>query len=202
MLISRRSALHLVGAAALTPVLAAPPARAEDPRRTIRAIGRPDAPITVQEWFSLTCTHCAAFARETFPQVRTNLIDTGKLRYLFSDFPLDQIALQAAMVARALPEARYEPFILSLFASQAHWAFDRNANLADQLFQRAALAGMDRKMFDATIADTGLRDWIVQEANDGEKKFGINSTPTFIINGNKVAGEMSYDEFTAQLPKT
>ena len=82
----------------------------------------------MNEFFSLTCTHCAAFARETMPQVKKDLIDTGKVRWVFHDFPLDQVALTAAMVARYLPPDRYEPFINALFASQDRWAFARGVN--------------------------------------------------------------------------
>jgi protein-disulfide isomerase len=200
MPITRRSTLHLVacttaamlapGAArALVPALV-PPALTGD-----RALGKPDAPVTVIEYFSLTCTHCAAFANETFPQVRADLIDKGRVRYVFGDFPLDQLALHAAMLARALPVERYEPFILSLFASQNRWAFDRNANVTEELFKRAAVAGMDRATFDSTLANTAFQDWILAQQKTAEDKYGIDSTPSFIINGRKVAGEMAYDKF-------
>ena len=104
----------------------------------------PKAKTTVEECFSLTCTHCAAFARETFPQIKSELIDTGKLRWVFRDFPLDQVALLAAMVARYLPPDRYEPFVMALFANQDRWAFAQGVNTADELWKTAALAGMSR----------------------------------------------------------
>ena len=104
---------------------------------------RPRPPVG--EWFSLTCTHCAAFAQETFPQIKAELIDTGKVRWVFRDFPLDQVALTAAMVARALPPDRYEPFIRALFANQDRWAFAQGVNRTDELWKTAALAGMSRK---------------------------------------------------------
>ena len=81
--------------------------------------------------------------------MKKNLIDTGKVRYIFRDFPLDQVALTAAMVARALPPERYEPFILALFASQDRWAFARGVNSTEELAKMAALAGMPRDVFDA-----------------------------------------------------
>lgn len=80
-----------------------------DPLFAPRQLGNPNAKVVVEEWFSLTCIHCAHFAENTFPQVKTNLIDTGKIRYVFHDFPTDQTATIAAMVARALPVDRYEP---------------------------------------------------------------------------------------------
>ena len=128
------------------------------PARFERSIGDAGAKITAQEYFSLTCTHCAAFARETFPQIKSELIDTGKLRWVFYDFPLDQVALQAAMVARYLPADRYEPFVMALFANQDRWAFARGVNTTDELWKTAALAGMSRASFDQAIADELAED--------------------------------------------
>jgi protein-disulfide isomerase len=182
-------------ATALT--LRAARADSPDPRLGERAIGRADAPATVVEYFSLTCTHCAAFARETLPDVKKNLVDTGKLRLVFRDFPLDQVALTAAMVARALPPERYDPFIEALLASQDRWAFGKTREQTlDQLQKIAALAGMPRATFDATVADTGLRDAIVAAQAAAEKQYHVDSTPTFIIAGQPHAGELSYDAFS------
>ena len=165
MLLTRRTLL------AATATLAATPALADDadPRTTDRTLGDPKAPVTMQEYFSLTCTHCAAWANGVFPEVKAKLIDTGKLFYIARDFPLDQVALTAAMVARALPPDRYAPFVAALFASQDRWAFARDINTNDEIFKRAALAGMPRATFDATIADQKLRDWVLtsQQAGGG-----------------------------------
>jgi protein-disulfide isomerase len=191
MSITRRT---LLAASAAFP-LAAQAAPTADPRETVRAAGDPKAKVTVMEFFSLTCPHCAAFARETFPRIRTELIATGKVYYIFGDYPLDQVALNAAMLARALPAERYEPFVNSLFASQYHWAFNRDANVAEELFKRAALAGMDRATFDATLADQGFRNWMIQQQAANEAKYQIDSTPSFVINGHKSAGEMTFDAF-------
>jgi protein-disulfide isomerase len=175
-------------------------ASAEDPRLTPRSIGKPDAKAQVNEWFSLTCTHCAAFAQETFPKVKTNLIDTGKVFYIFHDFPLDQVALTAAMVARALPSDRYEPFISALFATQDRWAFAQGVNSTDEIWKLAALAGMTRAVFDATVADNTLRDAVLARQKADATQWSIDSTPTFVINGEKHAGEMNYDAFSKLIP--
>jgi protein-disulfide isomerase len=156
--------------------------------------------VTVTEYFSLTCPHCARFARDTLPQIVSQLVDTGKLRYVFVDYPLDQVALMAAQVAHALPPARYAPFADALLASQDRWAFAQNVNSTDELAKMAALAGLSRAQFDAAIADTGLRDAILARQDADTKTYQIDSTPTFIFNGPKAhnrkqAGEMSYDEF-------
>src|SRR3954453_5215869 len=131
------------------------PARAQDMTRAERAIGKADAKVVVAEFFSLTCTHCATFAKETLTRVKTELIDTGKVRWVFHDYPLDQVALAAAMVARHLPAERYEAFINALFATQDRWAFSRGVNPTEELWKMAALAGMSRSTFDAAIAATG-----------------------------------------------
>jgi protein-disulfide isomerase len=184
----------------LSPALVPAVARAEDPRLSERAIGKPNAPTQVVECFSLTCTHCAAFARETFPEVKTKLIDTGKVHYIFHDFPLDQVALTAAMVARALPAERYEPFIDALFASQDRWAFAQGVNSTEEIWKMAALAGMSRATFDATVADTALRDAILAAQKADAARWNIDSTPTFVINGEKHAGEMDYATFSKLVP--
>lgn len=183
------------------PALAIAPARADDnPTRAERFIGSPDAKTVVGEYFSLTCTHCAAFAMGTLPEIKKNLIDTGTVRWVFHDYPLDQVALTAAMVARYLPVDRYAPFIDALFATQNSWAFNRGTDPTQQLWKTAALAGMPRPEFDKAIADTALRDWIIQQQQSDTDKWKIDSTPSFVINGQKYAGEMSYDTFRKLIP--
>ncbi len=188
---------RLLIAAAAPALLIVRPACAQsaDPRMAERSLGAPDAKVVVTEWFSLTCTHCAAFQKETFSQVRSKLIDTGRVRYVWRDFPLDQIALTAAMVARALPPERYEPFITALLASQDRWAFARGVNSTEELAKFAALAGLSRASFNTTIADADLKRAILTDQDEGEKKFGVNSTPTFIMNGKPTSGAVSFDNF-------
>jgi protein-disulfide isomerase len=185
---------------AVPAVLSVRPAHAADPHEAERSIGKPDAKVTAQEFFSLTCTHCAAFARETFPQINSELIDTGKLRWVFRDFPLDQVALLAAMVARYLPPDRYEPFVMALFANQDRWAFAQGVNTTDELWKTAALAGMARATFDQAIADDALKTWIMQQREADAKQWSIDATPSFVINGQKYSGEMSFDAFRKLIP--
>jgi protein-disulfide isomerase len=197
MPISRRTLLSVVAAAPLAAGLA--PGRAwaeEDPRRTERSFGHPDAKVTVAEFFSLTCTHCAHFSNDVMPQVTKDLVDTGKVRFVYHDFPLDQVALTAAMVARALPATQYEPFIAALFASQDKWAFARGADPVLELGKIAGLAGMSQDTFNATIADTGLRNWIATQMAAFQKQYGIDSTPTFLIGGKTHPGALEYDAFS------
>ena len=171
---------QLPSAALSSTAFAAP---ADDPRMGERSVGRADAPVTVTEWFSLTCPHCAAFQAESFPGIKTQLLDTGKARIVYRDFPLDQVALTAAMVARALPADRYEPFVAALFQTQNRWAFARGVNSTDELAKMAALAGMSRPTFDATIADQALRTAILKDQDVADKVYHVDATPTFIFNG-------------------
>lgn len=162
-----------------------------------RSIGNPNAPMKVTEFFSLTCTHCAAFQRETFPKVKSDLIDPGKLLLIYHDFPLDRVALLAAMVARALPPDRYEAFITTLFATQDRWAFARGIDPAAEMEKVALLAGMSDATFKATVANRQLADFIGAEEKEAQDKYNVDSTPTFLCNGKIHAGEMTYDAFVA-----
>ena len=202
MTFSRRSLLTVVPAGLTLGAIAlgSSPARADDDPRAERFVGKPDAKVTVGEYFSLTCTHCAAFAQETYPQVKKDLIDTGIVKWVFHDYPLDQVALTASMVARYLPIDRYEPFINALFATQNRWAFSRGINPTDELWKVAGLAGMSRATFDKAIDDTSLRDWILAQRKADTDKWKIDSTPSFVINDQKYAGEMSYDAFRKLIP--
>jgi protein-disulfide isomerase len=191
MRLTRRSMLSIVAAASAAPILV----HAEDPRTSERSVGKPDAPVTVIEYFSLTCTHCAAFSRDTMPELRSQFIEPGKVRFVYRDYPLDQLALTAAMVARALPPDRYEPFVSALLASQDRWAFARGVNNTEELWKMAALAGMSRESFNSAISDNALKNFVLQEQDEGVKKWRVESTPSFIINGQKTAGAVGFDAF-------
>lgn len=186
--------MPLLGAGLVRPAFA----QRADARMDQRALGSPDAKIVIQEWFSLTCTHCAHFALTVFPKVKAKLIDTGKVFFVFHDFPLDQLALVAAAVARSLPPERYLPFIDSLFASQDRWAFGPDP--ATELGHQAALAGMAGPAFQA-LAHDPLRDAIVAEQDDGQKRYDIQGTPTFIFGNDKAGPIETYAEFAAATDK-
>ncbi|MGE0225514.1 MAG: DsbA family protein [Acetobacteraceae bacterium] len=201
MFSTRRELLTLVLAGTTAGAFAAAgSARAEDMTRTERSLGKPDAPVTVTEFFSLTCSHCAAFSVRTMPKVKQELIDTGKIRFVYRDYPLDQIALMGAMVARHLPPERYAPFVSALLASQDRWVFNRGVNPMEELWKMAALAGMSRETFDKAINDTALRDWILQQQQADQEKWKIDSTPSFVINGQKYSGDMSFEAFRKLIP--
>ena len=201
---TRRRLLAASAALAASPLLvrtafgqAATPPAAADPRMAPRTEGSPTAKHHVEEWFSFTCPHCAAFAQEVYPDVKTKLIDTGTLLYVFREFPRDKLDLAAAMVARSLPASRYEPFVLALFATQQHWAFTQTADPRDELAKMAALAGMPRDVFDRVTSDQALQQALLDARTEAEEKYHVDSTPTFIVNGKSQSGEMTYDRFAA-----
>ena len=199
-------------AATGTPVPAAPPASSaspamapgpasDDPRLAERSTGRPDAALVVQEFFSLTCGHCAAFHTGVWPQVKAELVDTGRIRFVFQDFPLDEIALNAAMVARALPIMRYEAFLSTLFQTQNRWAFAAQGQQMDELARMAALAGMNRADFDRTIADEALKRGILEARLASQNRWQIRATPSFVFGSRLASGNMTFADFRAQVER-
>jgi protein-disulfide isomerase len=194
---TRRFLLAATAAALASPpaFAADAPAAAADPRMAPRVLGSAGAKVTVEEWFSFTCPHCARFAADVFPEVEAQLIDTGKIRFVFCEYPRDQLDLMAAMIARALPPERYAPFMESLLESQQRWAYDRSLDPKEELAKMAALAGMPRDLFDRTLADDKLKAEILAAQDQAEKTYNINSTPTFIVNGKAHSGEMNFDNF-------
>lgn len=198
-MIDRRNLLAFVGASA---ALGAVPARAQslppiEAMLAERSLGAADAPVTVIEYFSLTCGHCASFHRETLPKVKSDLIDAGKLRLVMNDFPLDQPGLLAAMIARALPADRHAAFIDVLMRSQAQWV---RQSFVEDLAKLAALAGMSRETFDAAMRNEALQRGVLEIRLRGEQEHKVNATPTFIFNNRVpgVSGAIPFDRFARE----
>lgn len=162
-----------------------------------RVLGKADAPITIFEFFSLTCPHCAEFEEATYPKVKAEWVDTGKAKIVYRDYPLDQNALKAAMVARCAPPERYAAFVEVLFKQQTVWGVQRDPT--DALKKIAALGGIGADAFDKCINDQDLSKQIVAEEYEAQKKYGVDSTPTFFVNGKKVVGALPYDDFVKEL---
>jgi protein-disulfide isomerase len=158
-------------------------------------LGKETAPVTLVEYASLTCPQCAQFHQNTLPAVKKEYIETGKVKLVYRDFPLDQLALSGSMIARCAGRDRYFAFIDVMFAQQATWARDTNPLAA--LSRIARLGGMSQEKFDECIKDKKIADAVVQQRLDGDKKFGINATPTVIINGKRYSGGLTIEQFRA-----
>ena len=158
-----------------------------------RIMGDPEAPITIIEYASLTCPHCADFHAETLPQVKKEWIDTGRAKLVYRDYPLDKHAASAAQIARCAPESRYFAFLNAFFVQQRNWA--RSEDPVRVLTQLAALGGMSKGDVDACLANNALQDGILQMRLDGQMEFDIKSTPSFVVNGRVIHGGMGYADF-------
>ena len=170
---------------------------APQPTSDDRILGKPDAPITIFEYASLTCPHCAEFDRETLPKLKEAWLDTGKARLIFRDFPLDASALKAAMLARCAPPDQFYGFIDVLFRGQQSWAVSRD--LDGSLGKLAKLGGLSDETFAACMKNDELQKKIVAERYQAEKEYGVDSTPTFFINGVKFVGAQPFPEFDKAL---
>ena len=164
-----------------------------------KVLGKDDAPVTMVEYSSLGCPHCANFHRETLPQIKKTYIDTGKVRLVFHDFPFGGVALAAHMLARCAAPNRFFGFIEVLFRSQAQWAQSNNPRAA--LLQVARLGGMSEKDFEACLKNEPLMNSIRGGADAANKELGVESTPTFFINGTKVSGARPFADFQDVIEK-
>jgi protein-disulfide isomerase len=153
------------------------------------AEGKADAPVTIVEYASMTCTHCAAFHQNVYGDLKKNYIDTGKVRFILREFPLDPLATAAFMLARELGDDKRDAAVNLLFSQQKNWAFvdkplDGLANVLKQ-------AGMGQERFEAILKDQALYEKVNKVRDRAAEKFGVNSTPTFFVNGEKYTGEVS-----------
>jgi protein-disulfide isomerase len=160
-------------------------------------MGVAEAPVTIVEYASLTCPHCAAFHTQTLPELKSAYIDTGKVRLVYRDFPLDRVALAASLLTRCVPEERYFAMLDVLFKSQDSWA--GSTEPAQALSQIGRTGGLDQAKIDACLADQATTDKIVAGIQEAQNQFKINSTPTLIINGTKYSGALSFAQMEAVL---
>jgi len=167
-----------------------------------RAIGKSSAPVKIDEYSSLTCSHCADFFLKTLPEIQKRYVDTGKVRIVMHDFPLNGISLKAAAVAHCMPEDVYFPFIKTLYGALEGGALD-STNFEATLYQYAALGGLPVDKAKACAADTKLQDAIVADRTQASTKYGIEATPTFVINNGAdiINGAVSIDTFAAAIER-
>lgn len=169
------------------------PAAANEQRLAERVLGNPAAPVTIIEYSSLTCSHCAAFHNETLPKIKAEYIDTGKAKLIFRDFPLEPRAAAAAMLARCVDPARYFAFLDLLFRDQKAWA--TAADPLAELKLRARLANLSDQDVDACLADKQLLQTLQDGRDKAAAQHKIQSTPSFLIDDRTVSGAAPYETF-------
>jgi protein-disulfide isomerase len=155
------------------------------------AMGDANAPITVIEYASMTCPHCAHFSEATFPELKKRYIDTGKVRFMFREFPLDRLALAGFILARCGGPDKYFPLVETLFAQQRDWVVERPLQ---PMYAIAKQAGLTQQAFEACLDNRQLIDGIEKVRSQASDKFGVNSTPTFFVNGKRLPGALSIEE--------
>ena len=199
--------LPLAAPPALAQTAAAPPAAAPvsapgDPLAVTaddRILGTAEAPITIVEYGSLTCPHCAAFADEVLPKLQQKWLDSGKARLVFRAFPRDEADLHAFTVALCAPSDRFFPFIDALFGTQQQWAL--SSNLKAALGHIALLGGMNTTTFDTCFDDKSVQDRLLAGRLVAAQQLGVDSTPTFFINGKKYTGAPTVEGIESVLSK-
>jgi protein-disulfide isomerase len=159
------------------------------------AIGKDDAKVTIVEYASMTCPHCARFHEATLPEITKKYLDTGKARLILREFPFDPRAAAAFMLARCSPEDKYYPMVSVLFQQQQTWSAAEDAQAA--LLQISKLAGFSEESFKACLTNQKLLDDVNAVRERASKDFGVESTPTFFINGNKYSGALTVEEMSA-----
>ena len=154
-------------------------------------LGKADAPVTIVEYASMTCPHCANFHKTTYPALKSKYIDTGKVRFIFREFPLDDLAVAASMLARCAGAEKSMALIDVLFASQDKWAV---RDPVPALLQIAKQAGFTQASFDECLKDQKLYNDILAMRERGSKEFKVESTPTLFVNGKLQKGGATIEE--------
>jgi len=166
-------------------------------------LGEANAPVTIVEYMSTTCPHCAAFHNNTFDAIKAKYVDSGKVRFIVREFPFDPRAAAAFMLARCNPQdpsklteaAQYFPMLAMLMKQQETWAAAQDGREA--LMQMSKLAGFTEETFKACLTNQKLLDDVNAVRERGAKEFGVAATPTFLINGQRYSGDMSVDTMSA-----
>ena len=158
-----------------------------------RILGNLEAPITLIEYASLSCPHCADFHKSTLPKIKSEYIDTGKVKLVFRDFPLNLPALQGSMITRCIGEDVYYKYLDALFSLQSSWV--RSKNSEEYLFAIIENGGMTRDEFDLCLANKEIENQILTNQIKAQREFKISTTPSFIINGKLIEGNKPIETF-------
>ena len=212
MIITRRAftaALSLTGLAALAglaPLRLIADAMAQGASDVAKPVSLPDmalgpanATVTITEYASMTCPHCAAFNETVFPKIKSEYIDTGKVRYVFREFPLDIKAAAGSMLSRCIAKgdgAKYFAVTDMLFRQQNDWAMK---NTTETLTRIGKQAGLSQQAIEDCLKDQALLDKIAADQKYAAEVLKVDSTPTFFLNGEKIKGETSFEEFDKRI---
>ncbi len=164
-------------------------------------IGNEDAKITIIEYASLSCSHCADFHVNTLETLKKEYIDTGKVRMVFRDYPFNYPALLGSMVLRCIPENYRYDYMNALFKLQPDWVNKKNKKTIQELYKIMQSGGMTKEEYDACIYNTELENEILESVMEAQNQFNIKSTPSFIINGKLIEGNKSIKEFRQIIDK-
>ncbi len=162
-----------------------------------KVLGKEDAPVTIVEYASMTCPHCKNFHEGALKEIKEKYIETGKVKLIFPEFPLDNRAIAASMLARCAPADKYFPMLDILFAQQSEWS--TSSDPRPILFNISKMAGFSKESFEACIANADIFNGIKAMRARGGDKFEVNSTPTLFIGGVKFSGELSFKGVSAAI---
>lgn len=190
-MLKRRQFITAVAATAVLPLVGA---RAQEsvPLPDI-ILGDPNAPIEIIEYSSMTCPHCAAFHINTLPELKAQYLDTGRAKLVFREFPLDRVALIVSVIARCMGEERFFDFIDVMFRTQDQWSHAEDP--IGEIKKIVRMGGQDPDLIDACLEDQALIDGVLAVRQAGDEQYDINSTPTFIVDGENAPGNMSFENF-------
>ena len=164
-------------------------------------IGNEDAPITIIEYASMSCSHCADFHIKTLPKLIEKYANTGKIKIVFRDFPFNYPALLGSMVLRCIPEDSRYQYTEALYKLQSKWVNRENSKTTQELYKIMQSGGMTKEEFNSCIKNVDLENNILQSLMDVQKEFNIKSTPSFLINGLLVEGNKPLKDFVKIIDK-
>jgi protein-disulfide isomerase len=202
--LSRRLAIGALAALTVTPLWAEGEAPAATtpaaPVIEVMSLGNPDATVTVIEYASFTCPHCANFHKDVFEQLKADYIDTGKINFVYREVYFDRFGLWAGMLARCGGKDKYFPVAKMIYETQQVWIGDgQPATIAENLKKIGLTVGMTGEQVDACLNDQVMAEALVADFQANMDVDQIEGTPTFIINGEKTTGEMPYEQFKAMI---
>ena len=164
-------------------------------------IGDENAPVTIIEYASMSCSHCADFHNDTLDELKKEYVDTGKVKFVFRDFPFNYPALAGSMMMRCVPDdVRYD-YMNALYKLQKNWVIRDNNKTKSELYKIMQSGGMQQDEFDACLSDVNMENNILEGVMNAQREFNIRSTPTFIINGIIYSGNKNIKEFRQIIDK-